>query len=115
MSTAFEKSASARWWALSPTWFVIGVFMGVPILIMIGISILQQDTFGGVKPELSYAAYRQLLFELNFFDEMVFDPAYLIIIWRSVYVAFWAMVVTLIFGFPMAYYISRQPPHRRNL
>jgi spermidine/putrescine transport system permease protein len=115
MSSSFERSAKARWLALSPTVFVIGIFMGIPILIMVGISFLQQDTFGGVKPEFSYAAYRQLVVELDFFDNLVFDPAYLIIIWRSVYVAALAMIVTLVMGFPMAYYITRQPPHIRNL
>jgi spermidine/putrescine transport system permease protein len=115
MSTAFEKSAKARWLALSPTWFVIGIFMGMPILIIIGISFLEQNTFGGVKPVFSYAAYRQLIFELDFFDNLVFDPAYMMIIWRSIYVAFFTTLLALIFGYPMAYYISRQAPRTRNL
>jgi spermidine/putrescine transport system permease protein len=115
MSSAFEKSAKARWLALSPSYFIIGIFMGVPLLIMVGISFLEQDTFGGVKPAFSYAAYRQLVLELDFFDNLVFDPAYLIIVWRSVYVAFLAMALTLFLGFPMAYNIARQPAHKRNL
>ncbi len=115
MSTAFEKSARTRWLALSPTYLIIGIFMMIPLCIMIGISFMEQNVYGGVHPNVSFAAYQQILFETDFDENLVFDPSYLVIIGRSLLLAGIATVVTVLVGFPVAYYIARQNERRRNL
>ena len=115
MSTPFEKSASARWFALSPTYLVIALFMAVPLCIMIGISFMEQNVYGGVHPNFTAVAYQQILFERDFDENLVFDPAYLGIIWRSIFLALLATIICAIIGFPVAYFIARQPERRRNL
>lgn len=115
MSSAFEKSAKVRWLALSPTYLVVGFFMMIPLCIMIGISFMEQNVYGGVHPNLSFAAYQQLLFEVDFDDNLGFDPAYLKIIGRSLLLAAIATSITVCIGFPVAYYIARQDERRRNL
>ncbi len=115
MSNAFAKNPRARWLALSPTYLVIAIFMAVPLCIMIGISFMEQNVYGGVHPNFSMAAYQQILFELDFDDNLVFDPSYLMIIGRSLLLALVATVITVVIGFPVAYYIARQPANRRNL
>ncbi len=115
MSTAFEKSANKRWLALSPTYLVIAIFMALPLCIMIAISFMEQNVYGGVHQNLSFAAYQQILFELDFDENLVFDPSYLMIVGRSLLLALIATLVTVLIGFPVAYYIARQPEDRRNL
>ena len=115
MSSAFEKSSQARWLALSPTYLVIAVFMAVPLCIMLVISFMEQNVYGGVHPNFTTAAYQQILFERDFDDKLQFDPSYLNIIFRSLLLAFVATLATVLVGFPVAYYIVRQPERRRNL
>lgn len=115
MSIGFENNPRARWLALSPTYLIIGLFMMIPLCIMIGISFMEQNVYGGVHPNLSTAAYQQILFEVDFDDNLVFDPAYLMIIGRSILLAGIATLITVCIGFPVAYYIARQDERRRNL
>ncbi len=115
MSTTLEKSSRARWLALGPTYVVIGIFMLIPLCIMIGISLMEQNVYGGVYPHFSSAAYQQVFFETDFDDNLVFDPSYLLIIGRSIALAGVATLTTVLIGFPVAYYIARQNERRRNL
>ncbi|KPU84518.1 ABC transporter permease [Marinosulfonomonas sp. PRT-SC04] len=115
MSSAFERSARVRWLALSPTYLVVGFFMMIPLCIMIGISFMEQNVYGGVHPNLSFDAYQQLLFKVDFDDNLAFDPAYLRIIGRSLLLAAIATSITVCVAFPVAYYIARQNERRRNL
>ncbi|WP_120633260.1 ABC transporter permease [Ruegeria sp. EL01] len=101
--------------ALIPATVVIGVFMIVPILIILVYSFLAPGDYGGVKAEFSIDAYRRLLFQRDLFDQMVFDPAYLKIAFRSVWVAVVSVIGCLALGFPVAYYIACQPEERRNI
>ncbi|WP_299892481.1 ABC transporter permease [uncultured Ruegeria sp.] len=98
-----------------PAALVIGVFMIVPILIILIYSFLAPGDYGGVKPEFSTDAYQRLLFQNDLFDQLVFDPAYLKITFRSLWIATVAVTGCLIVGFPVAYYIAGQPEERRNV
>ncbi|MDO6589751.1 ABC transporter permease [Loktanella sp. D2R18] len=100
---------------LMPAVFVIGVFMIVPIMIIFVYSFLVAGDFGGVKPKFSTDAYVQLLFQKNLFDVSEFNPAYLIIAFRSLWIAVVTVLGCLLLGFPVAYYIASQPEDRRNL
>ena len=115
MSAVFERDPRARWLALAPSWFVIGVFMVIPLAIMIAISFMEQNVYGGVYPRFSTAAYVQFLFERDFDDNLVFNPAYLIILARSLLLAALATALCITIGFPVAWFITRQPPPVRNL
>ena len=115
MSGEIEKSAAARWLALMPAWLVIGVFMLVPLLIMVAISFMEQNVYGGVFRVFSTDAYVQFLFERDFDGNLVFNPAYLIIIGRSFLLAAIATILCVTIGFPVAWYVVRQPERKRNL
>ena len=99
---------------LIPAGAVIGVFMILPIFIILVYSLLAPGDYGGVTPEFSTGAYQKLLYQKNLFDELVFDPAYLKITLRSLRVAAVAVIGCLLLGFPVAYYIAAQPQARRN-
>jgi spermidine/putrescine transport system permease protein len=116
MRAAGERERRAlRLYGLLPTWLVIGIFMVGPILIMTVVSMLEANVFGGVHPNFSLEAYRQILFDFNLFGVLEFNPAYLIIIGRSVTLALSATLICLAIGFPAAYYMSQQSTQRKNL
>jgi len=105
----------ARIWLLSPgilTIFCVGI---LPLSIVLVYSFLEPGSFGGVKWELSFDSYVQLLFEEDIFDETLsFTTSYLEILWRSVSLAIFATVACFVVGFPTAYFIAIQPPEKRN-
>ena len=104
-----------RWFSLMPAYAVIGIFMLLPLLIMVGISLMEQNVYGGVHKAFSPEAYLNILYERDLDDLLEFNPAYLIIIARSVILATLATLFCLLLGFPVAYYIASQPKRRRNL
>ena len=116
MNNWLPKSATARrWLGLTPSYIMVGIFMLVPISIMAVYSFLEPNPYGGVLPEPSVAAYVKIFFEYDLEDNLVFNPGYLNIILRSFQLSIMATVICLIFGFPVAYYITLQPEHRRNI
>ena len=104
-----------RMLGLSPSWLIVGVFMVVPMIILLVFSFLEPDPYGGVEPIFSLDAYIQILYEIDFDDELIFDPIYLNIIGRSVGLALLATIGCLVLGFPVAYFITRQNPRHQNL
>lgn len=115
MNDWLPKSASSRrWLGLAPAYFVIGIFMLIPMVIMGIFSFLEPNPYGGVLPEGSIAAYVKLFFEYDLEDQLVFNPGYLNIIRRSFQLSILATVLCLIVGFPVAYYITLQPENKRN-
>jgi len=107
--------ARLRLFGLLPVWVTIGTLMIGPLAIMAGVSLMEANVYGGVHPRLDFSSYAQLLFDTNLFDEREFNPAYLIIIMRSFLLASGATLLALMIGFPAAYFIARQPDHRKNL
>ncbi len=101
---------------LGPALTVIGVFMILPMVIVLVYSFLVPGTFGGVVWEFSTDSYVQFLFERDIFDDtLTFNSAYLNIYSRSFLQALFATVAGLIIGFPTAYYIATRPESSRNL
>ncbi|MEL6288524.1 MAG: ABC transporter permease [Pseudomonadota bacterium] len=114
-----EKMAGAQarrhWLLLTPALATIGVFMVIPMLILLVFSFMEADPYGGVDAGLTFEAYIQLLFERDFDDTLEFTWIYLGIIWRSISLALIATVGALILGLPVAYFITRQAPRTQNL
>jgi spermidine/putrescine transport system permease protein len=110
-----KRRRNARCGLLAPgilTIFCIGI---MPLSIVLVYSFLEPGDFGGVSWVLSFDAYVQLLFEEDIFDEtLTFSTDYLEIFLRSVSLGLFTTVACLLLGFPTAYFIATQPPHRRN-
>lgn len=98
-----------------PAVVVILTLMGLPILIVLVYSFLEASPFGGVRPNVSLDAYVRLLFAEDWDGNQVFNPAYLVIGARTLWVSALAVAGCLIVGFPVAYYIALQHRARRNL
>ncbi|TCT03131.1 spermidine/putrescine transport system permease protein [Tepidamorphus gemmatus] len=115
MNGVTAMDARRRWLALTPAYLVIGVFMVIPLMIMVAISFMEQNVYGGVFRVFSTDAYTQFLFQRDFDGNLVFNPAYLIILGRSVLLAGAATLICVTVGFPVAWFIVRQPPRVRNI
>jgi len=88
---------------ISPSLFWLIVFFFLPLILVFAISFGQRGTYGGVKWVLNLKNY------LRFFD-----PLYLRIFGRSVFIALATTVICLLVGYPLAYFIANRPPRWRN-
>jgi len=90
---------------LSPTWFVLGLALIVPMLLMFIISFAERGTYGGIRPIGDLSQY---IFSGNFLQNYIrtMDPLYLGICWRSLWMAIATTGACLILSYPIAYYIA---------
>lgn len=100
---------------LAPAVLVIFVFMAIPMLIALAYSFATANTYGGVTMPPTFAAYVQMLFTQDFDGTLLFTTSYAFIVWRSIYLAGLATILSLALGFPVAWYIVCQPASRRRL
>jgi spermidine/putrescine transport system permease protein len=107
----------ARGFLLVPTWAVIGVFMVLPVLLMVVYSFLTKEFRGGVEWSFSLAAYDQFFLTRGLFGD---EPAriewtYIAIFWRSIWQAALAAALCLLIGFPTAWFIATRPERTRAI
>lgn len=100
-----------------PSWMVLGFFVLMPVCLMVIYSFLTKEFRGGVIWEPTLAAYDQFFFDRGLFGDS--DPTlqwtYLSIFWRSIWQAGLATILSLLIGFPTAYYIATRPASTRAL
>src|SRR5579884_987932 len=89
---------------ISPAAAVMVFLFFVPLLIVVAYSLLTRGPYGGVMHPWTAESYGR-----------VFDPLYLEIIWRSIWVGAISTLVCLLLGFPLALYIARATEHRTLL
>ncbi len=75
-----------------------------PLAIVLIYSFLSRGAYGGVLPPWSLDSYAR-----------IFDPLYLLILWRSVWISALATFLCLLLGFPLALYITRAVSHKTLL
>ena len=90
---------------LGPSGFWLGLLLVLPALVIFELSLVPNIRPGDIVNPSGLD---------NYF--LVFDQVYLGVIWRSLFFAFGTMVVCLLLGFPVAYWIGQMaPPKWRNL
>lgn len=123
MATAIEVAEKAerddirsRWLLSTPALLIVFVAALGPLLIVVVYSFLTPGNYGDVKWQFSTDAWVSVLFERDVFDDTLsLATAYLSIFWRSVSLSLATTVLTLILGFPTAYFIATRPDHRRDI
>lgn len=100
-----------------PAWVIIGIFLVLPVLMMLTYSFLTKEFRGGIIWEFSLAAYDQFFFDRGLFGD---DPAqiewtYILIFWRSIWQAALATLLCLIIGFPTAWFIATRTGTNRSI
>ncbi|WP_166417826.1 ABC transporter permease [Cochlodiniinecator piscidefendens] len=110
-SAKSDTYAEARNWLLLPSWIVIGIFVLIPVILMLIYSFLTKEFRGGVIWEFSLAAYDQFFFDRGLFGDSppVIEWTYINIFWRSIWQAGLATLLSLAIGFPTAYFIATRP------
>jgi spermidine/putrescine transport system permease protein len=110
-----RRQALRSFLGVSPALVSIGLFLIVPIFIVVGYSLMQANPYGGVNTHFSIDAYVSLLFERQLDDSLAFADSYVMIALRSIGIAAATTVITLLVGFPVAVWLAMQPAHRRGL
>jgi spermidine/putrescine transport system permease protein len=87
-----------------PSLFWLVVFFAIPLIIVFVYSFLKRGTYGQVVWEFNLNNYARF-----------FDPLYLKIFARSFKIAGITTVVSLLLGYPMAYWIATRSPKWRNI
>jgi spermidine/putrescine transport system permease protein len=114
-AAAERVSRRTRWALIAPALIVIGILGIAPLIIILIYSLLKPGAYGGVVWEFSTAAYVQFLFEKDLFDESYhFTTAYFQIYARSLGLAAFTTIGSLILGFPTAYFMATRPAHQRT-
>ncbi len=86
-----------------PSAFWLIVFFFIPLLIVLVYSFAQRGIYGGVEWIWNVQNYIRF-----------FDPLYLRIFLRSVYIALATTVICFLVGYPLAYFIARRSEKWRN-
>jgi spermidine/putrescine transport system permease protein len=87
-----------------------------PLLIVLVYSFLTPGDYSGVLWTPSSEAWFQVIFNRDIFDDTVsLADAHLSIFWRSVSLSLMTTALTLLFGFPTAYFIATRPAQQRPL
>jgi spermidine/putrescine transport system permease protein len=78
---------------------------------------MMKGDYGDVKPwTFSLDGWTSVLFQRDIFDDTLgLADAHLTILWRSIRLSFYTTLLTLIFGFPTAYFISTRAPTTREI
>lgn len=111
-----RRDVASRWWLSAPALLIIFVAAIGPLLIVAVYSFLAPGPYGDVKAQFSTDAWVSVLLERDIFDDTLsFADAHLTIFWRSVKLAFGTTLLTLLVGFPTAYFIATRPERNREI
>lgn len=89
-----------------PSLFWLVVFFAIPLVIVLAMSFGERGTYGGVEWNLNLRNFGRLLNPA--------DPLYLRIFLRTIYIASITTIISLLIGYPLAFWIASQSPKRRN-
>lgn len=117
---AAEKAERAdirtRWLLSAPALLVIALASVGPLLIVLVYSFLSPGPYGDVIWKPSLEGWFNVFFSRDIFDDTVsFADAHLSILWRSIKLAIGTTLLTLVFGFPTAYFIASRSPRSRAI
>jgi spermidine/putrescine transport system permease protein len=102
--TLRESPVAQGLFLMGPTNTYLIVFMVIPLILVTVLSFLSRGTYGEVVYKFNIENYIRL-----------FDPLYAKILGYSLLVGFLTTVLSLLIGYPMAYYIARAPARQRSL
>jgi spermidine/putrescine transport system permease protein len=105
-------------WSLAyPTAFFLFVFFLIPMFIVLVVSLGDRTRLGTVTYPSFEITNLGVYFDdyARFFSRINGQLIYLRIFWRSVWLATLNTILCLLFGYPLAYWIARQPQKYRSI
>lgn len=118
ISEADARAARIRrnWLLALPAILLLVLAASGPLLVVVVYSVLQPGEYSGVVWGLSGEGWFRVIFHRDIFDDTVsLADAHLAIFWRSATISLATTVITLLLGFPTAYFIATRPPRQRTL
>ncbi len=114
---ADAKDRRSRWLLSMPALAIIFVAAVGPLFVMLAYSFMLKGDYGDVKfGTFSLEGWTSVLFVRDIFDDTLgFADAHLTIFWRSIRLSFYTTVLTLLLGFPTAYFIATRSPRSREV
>ena len=83
---------------------------------MLVYSFLTPADYGGVKWTFSFDGWFNVFLQRDIFDDtLTFADAHVTILWRSIKLSLLTTLLTFVFGFPTAYFISTRPERSRDI
>jgi spermidine/putrescine transport system permease protein len=112
-----QRDIRNRWLLSAPALFLIAVAAIGPLFVVLLYSFLLKGDYGNVKFwEFSSDGWFEVFLERDMFDDTVsFADAHIIVLWRSIRLAFYTTVLSLILGFPTAYFIATRAERNRDV
>ena len=96
---------------LSPGMLWLMTFLVLPGLVLVVVSFAGRGTYGELVWEFSLANYKRLLG----FGIFGWTADYLMIVWRSVWVAFVTTFFSVVLSYPLCFFIAGRPERTRYL
>ena len=91
------RRTGGRLWLVVPASIVLVVFFVIPVALLVGAGLVEHGRF-------TVAAYRTVLT----------DAYYAEILWRSIWLSFVSTAICILFGYPIAFYVTRLSGHRHK-
>ena len=111
-----RREVRGRWLLSAPALIIILFAATGPLLIVAVYSFLTPGPYGDVIWKFSTDAWTSVLLERDIFDDTLsLADAHLTIFWRSLKLAIGTTLLTLMFGFPTAYFIATRPERTRDI
>jgi len=119
-STGEAAARAARirrnWLLATPALVLLLLAASGPLLVVVVYSVLEPGEYSGVVWKLSGEGWFRVLFHRDIFDDTLsLADAHLTIFWRSASISLLTTAITLLLGFPTAYFIATRPPSQRML
>src|SRR5690606_3629649 len=114
---ADARDIRSRWLLSTPALVIIFVAAVGPLFVMLAYSFMVKADYGDVKfGVFSLEGWVSVLFQRDIFDDTLgLADAHLSILWRSISLSLYTTVLTLLFGFPTAYFIATRPATTREV
>ena len=111
-----RREVRNRWLLSAPALVILLLAASGPLLIVLLYSFLAKAPYGDVIWQFDLTGWFSVFFERDIFDDTLsFASAHLSIFWRSLKLSIITTIVTLIFGFPTAYFIATRRQATREI
>jgi spermidine/putrescine transport system permease protein len=90
-------------------WLV--VFIVLPGLVLVGVSLATRGSYGQLEWQFTLENYKRLAG----FSLFGWTADYLMILWRSVVVAFFTTLISVVLSYPLCFFIAARPARSRYL
>ncbi|MGC4026020.1 MAG: ABC transporter permease [Mesorhizobium sp.] len=112
-----QREIRNRWLLSAPALLIIFFAAIGPLFVVLAYSFMLKGDYGDVKfGQYSLDGWFSVFFQRDIFDDtLTLADAHLSILWRSLKLSFFTTLLTLLLGFPTAYFIATRPRHTREI